>query len=314
VTAEAAEPAEMAEMVVSEETVAIVALLHDICKVNVYKTSFRNVKKDGVWVSVPFYEFDDKMPYGHGEKSVYIINGYMRLTREEAFAIRFHMGFSKEEDGRTVSSAFEMYPLAMANYVADSEIKQSFNPVNPSKYLFYADLFNGFTDYTVAEGANARYASLANELHAVAKKSRKYGYVFDNAAKLCDVLSLKSEMGVLLRKAYKEGRRCDLELYAKRDIPEIIRRVELFARALEKQWMAENKPQGFDCQDIRLGGMLRRLEYCKRTLNDYLDLKINTIPELEEEILPFCAKGSSTCYNDAIRSMSTSALHVPGIY
>ena len=62
-------------------------------------------------------------------------------------------------------------------------------------------------------------------------------------------------------------------------------RVELFARALEKQWMAENKPQGFDCQDIRFGGMLRRLEYCKRTLNDYLDLKINTIPELEEEII-----------------------------
>ena len=105
----------------SEESIAIVSLLHDLCKVNIYKPTKRNVKKDGVWVSVPFYEFDDKMPYGHGEKSVYIINGYMRLTREEAFAIRFHMGFSKEEDGRTVSSAFEMYPLAMANYVADME-------------------------------------------------------------------------------------------------------------------------------------------------------------------------------------------------
>ena len=60
--------------------------------------------------------------------------------------------------------------------------------------------------------------------------------------------------------------------------------------------------------------MLRRLEYCKRTLIDYLDMKIDSIPELEEDILPFFAKGSSTCYNDALRNMSPSALYVPGIY
>lgn len=216
---------------------------------------------------------------------------------------------------RRFSLSFDDFMLIdMANYVADREIKQSFIPVNPSKYLFYADLFNGFTDYTVAEGANERYASLAKKLHTVAKKSRKYGYIFDSAAKLCDVLALKSEMGVLLRKAYKEGKRWDLELYAKRDIPEIIRKTESFARAFEKQWMTENKPQGFDCHDIRLGGMLRRLEYCSKTLNAYLDLKIDAIPELEEDILPFFAAGSSTAYNDALRNMSPSALYVPGTY
>ncbi len=105
----------------TEETIAIVSLLHDLCKINVYKSSMRNVKKDGVWTAVPYYEFDDKMPYGHGEKSVYIIGGFMRLTREEAFAIRYHMGFSKEEEAKNVSQAFEMFPLAMANYVADME-------------------------------------------------------------------------------------------------------------------------------------------------------------------------------------------------
>ncbi|MBO5653265.1 MAG: HD domain-containing protein [Clostridia bacterium] len=105
----------------SEETIAIVSLLHDLCKVNVYKVSSRNVKKDGVWTAVPYYEFDDKLPYGHGEKSVYVISGFMKLTREEAFAIRYHMGFSKDEEAKNVSAAFEMYPLAMANYVADME-------------------------------------------------------------------------------------------------------------------------------------------------------------------------------------------------
>ena len=106
----------------SDESIAIVALLHDLCKVNVYKKGFRNVKDEkGVWQRVDTYEFEDKLPYGHGEKSVYIITGYMKLTREEAFAIRYHMGYSSTEDPRNVSAAFEMFPLAFALSVADSE-------------------------------------------------------------------------------------------------------------------------------------------------------------------------------------------------
>ena len=106
----------------SEETVAIAALLHDLCKIDVYKKGFRNVKDDkGAWQRVETFEFDDKLPYGHGEKSVYIISGFMRLTREEAFAIRYHMGYSSTEDERNVSAAFEMFPLAFALSTADSE-------------------------------------------------------------------------------------------------------------------------------------------------------------------------------------------------
>ena len=104
----------------SKESFAICALLHDICKVNVYKPGTRNVKDEfGKWQTVPSYEFDDKIPYGHGEKSVYIISGYMRLTREEAFAIRYHMGFSGTEETRNVGAAFEMFPLAFALTTAD---------------------------------------------------------------------------------------------------------------------------------------------------------------------------------------------------
>ena len=106
----------------SDETIAIVALLHDLCKVNVYKESFRNVKDDnGVWQKVPSYSYDDRLPYGHGEKSVYIVSGFMRLTREEAFAIRYHMGFSGNEDKNDVGKALEMFPLAFALSVADME-------------------------------------------------------------------------------------------------------------------------------------------------------------------------------------------------
>ena len=107
---------------VPDETLAVVALLHDLCKVNVSKESKRNVKDEsGVWRQVPYYEFKDELPYGHGEKSVYIISGFMRLSREEAFAIRYHMGFSNEDDPRNVGAAFELFPLALALSIADTE-------------------------------------------------------------------------------------------------------------------------------------------------------------------------------------------------
>ena len=101
---------------VSEESIAIVALLHDICKVNVYRPS------DGQWQSVDTFEFHDDLPYGHGEKSVYMITGFMRLTRDESFAIRYHMGFSSEyDDPRSIGYTFEHFPLAFALSTADME-------------------------------------------------------------------------------------------------------------------------------------------------------------------------------------------------
>lgn len=106
----------------SDETIAIVALLHDVCKIGCYKAGTRNVKgEDGRWQSVPTFYYEDKLPYGHGEKSVYIANGFLRLSREEAMAIRWHMGFSGTEDNRLVGRAFVQYPLAFALSVADME-------------------------------------------------------------------------------------------------------------------------------------------------------------------------------------------------
>ena len=107
---------------VAGESVAVAALLHDLCKVGCYRQGTRNVKgPDGKWQAVPTFYYEDKLPYGHGEKSVYIISGFMMLKREEAMAIRWHMGFSGEEDKRLVGQAFQQYPLAFALSVADME-------------------------------------------------------------------------------------------------------------------------------------------------------------------------------------------------
>lgn len=113
---------ELYQMDYSPESVAIVSLLHDLCKINFYTVDYRNAKNEkGVWEKVPYYRIEDTMPYGHGEKSVYIISSYMKLSREESFAIRYHMGFSGIEDRNTIGRAFEMFPLAFAVSVADME-------------------------------------------------------------------------------------------------------------------------------------------------------------------------------------------------
>lgn len=109
---------------ISEESAAIIALLHDICKVGYYKQEMRNVKEDGVWVQKPYYAVDDKLPYGHGEKSVYIICGFMKLTREEAMAINWHMGGydTRVVGGSTaISSAFYSFPVALIFHNSDLE-------------------------------------------------------------------------------------------------------------------------------------------------------------------------------------------------
>lgn len=105
------------------ETITICGLLHDICKANFYAVEMRNRKNElGQWEKYPFYVVNDQLPYGHGEKSVYIISGFMRLTREEAMAIRWHMGFSDNDfkaGGFSVGNAFEKFPLALLTHMAD---------------------------------------------------------------------------------------------------------------------------------------------------------------------------------------------------
>ena len=106
-----------------EETIAICGLLHDICKVNFYKPGTRNVKNEdtGKWEKVPCYTIEDQLPYGHGEKSVYIISGFMRLSREEAMAIRFHMGSWQDGEKQNAGAAFGMYRLSVLTHIADMQ-------------------------------------------------------------------------------------------------------------------------------------------------------------------------------------------------
>ena len=114
---------------VSDDTVIIIALLHDICKVNYYKVDYRNAKNErGEWEKVPYYTVDDTIPYGHGEKSVMMLTEYMKLTSEEKYAIRWHMGFTEpKEVYNTLGQAFKKYPVALMLHEADLEATYLFD-------------------------------------------------------------------------------------------------------------------------------------------------------------------------------------------
>ncbi len=109
---------------ISDESIAICGLLHDVCKIGYYKVEYRNAKEDGEWIKKPYYTVSDSLPYGHGEKSVYILSGFMRLTREEAMIINWHMGgFDKRVLGGdySLSEVFNTFPNALIFHVSDMQ-------------------------------------------------------------------------------------------------------------------------------------------------------------------------------------------------
>ena len=111
----------------SEESFAICALLHDLCKANYYKVSppaTSRTTPPAQWEKVPYYTVEDQFPYGHGEKSVFLIERFMRLKTEEAVAIRWHMGgFDDSARGGSfaISEAYDRYPLAIKLHIADRD-------------------------------------------------------------------------------------------------------------------------------------------------------------------------------------------------
>lgn len=154
---------------------------------------------------------------------------------------------------------------------------------NPSKYLLYNDLFMGLKDYLICESDSSYYERLLEKIKNI-QKDNEYSYIFDTYEKLCETLVIKSTLGIRTRTAYKSG---DINK-VKSLIPDYNKFLELledFHKLFQNRWFTENKPHGFDVQDIRLGGLMGRSKSCRDRLIDFTEGKISSIPELEEEVL-----------------------------
>jgi hypothetical protein len=159
---------------------------------------------------------------------------------------------------------------------------------NISKRMLYNDPFVGVLDTTVQPGVGEEYKAHAKRLRNYAVG--EYAYIFENAATLCELLSIKYDLGKRTRETYK-SKNVDT-MYA---LIEDYKRAEIyldaFYEAFHTLWFTENKPHGFEVQDIRLGGLKQRLTHCRKRLTEYLEGKIERIPELEEELLDYFGNG-----------------------
>lgn len=160
---------------------------------------------------------------------------------------------------------------------------------NAEKYLLYQDCFMGLLDSTVSGGEGDLYTRCARRL-CLLKKDPHWGYLFQSAHALCEVLAIKAELGVKTHTIYfskdKDSLRQLINNYKK-----LQKKLEAFYYAYKKQWFYENKPHGFDVQDARLGGLIMRVRSCTERLQDLYDAKIDRIEELEEEQLDFLGNG-----------------------
>lgn len=176
---------------------------------------------------------------------------------------------------------------------------------NTSKYLLYNDPFFGLVDTKISENIGQRYGELTDMLD-VYRSHPRFGYLFDTAYALCRVLELKANLGQKTRAAYQSGNKDALaEL-----IPiykELSERLCCFYEVFRTQWFKENKPFGFDIQDMRLGGLITRTEHCTERLEKYLNCELEKIDELEEKLLDYTGNGEEYTTNDL---MSLDYKHV----
>ena len=189
------------------------------------------------------------------------------------------------------------------------ELPDKFGPGNnnnPSKYALYNDCFMGILDKHIDETDGKTYASYARRLNNAAKRTGEFSHLFDTAAKLCSLLSLKVDLGIRTKVAYFSGEPEALDAII-RDYGKVIKRTEIFYEAFRRQWYAENKPHGFDVQDIRIGGLIQRLRSCRDRLMQYRNGEITDIPELHDDTPPIAQEGHIV-YNCWLHTVSANVL------
>ncbi len=199
--------------------------------------------------------------------------------------------------------------LDLPNYVGDYETNTG--AVSTAKAYLYNDLLRGYLDVTVPDDYEKIYLETAKILSGY-KANSKYAYVFDTQVKLCELLAIKSGLGIKIRDAYAKKDKKALEKCVK-DIDLASEKLEAFYNAFCYQWTKENKPHGFDIQDIRLGGLMQRFKHCKQMINEFILGKIDSIPELEEKLIDYPnenrTKKGSISYNSWMKVVSVNCMY-----
>lgn len=182
--------------------------------------------------------------------------------------------------------------------------------ITPTKYQFYNDCFMGLFDVGgVGPNEKEFYEKCAANIKAKLGETGEYRYIFETIMKLCEALSIKAQLGVRTHEAYLADNKEELKNIIA-DYKEAIKRVDEFYYTFRKQWYTENKPHGFDVQDIRIGAVLKRMQSCMERLQDYVDGKIDKIPELHEKQVPLMTRRDF--FNNWAGNVTANVLHTIG--
>ncbi len=196
----------------------------------------------------------------------------------------------------------DFFAMDLPDLIQDKEMVAYYNP---SKYLFYQDVLLGMFDSQVKDSFAKKYSSFSRVLQEKSKESKRFGYVYSNLANLCEVLSIKVDMGIKLRKYYKENNKEMLSGIAN-EIDILIKKLDSFHESNEEQWMTECRPFGYEVLDGRLGFLKNRILFTKKRINDYIQGKIDRIEELESDILPYDGRDDEVSWNWWLRNVSPS--------
>jgi hypothetical protein len=207
--------------------------------------------------------------------ALYYFAEYMRGNRDEA---KIKAGFEA-----MFGADFDAFmDLGDNNACYTSMTKERSTGV---KVALYSDPFNGYMDEKLIPGFEKKFAECAARYAAAAPAQGDLAYVFESAAALFEALSVKYTLGAKTRAAYKAGDKAELARLANEDYVKAYELVKRFHAVFEKQWFTENKTGGFDVQDIRIGGVLQRLESCRRRLLAFVAGEVSFIEELETDLV-----------------------------
>lgn len=201
--------------------------------------------------------------------------------------------------------------LETPNYITNAKEPIGNAPINPTKYLLFNDPLLGQFDNGIDVKDDELFAEKAKVLKRISKEAGEYGYLFEYAAALSDVLAIKNSLGVKMRTAYLSKDKAAL-MNILPLIDECLVRLNALEKAFRIRWLKEAKPQGLEVAQIRFGGLANRLKEAKERINEYLLGSIDSIPELDEERLPISGNEegdkNAKWFNDWIKNASTNVI------
>ena len=174
----------------------------------------------------------------------------------------------------------------LANLLPD--LPGNLSGINPNRYVLYQDVLCPILDrHMTPEQDKPHFAQAAETLAEIKEKAGAYSYLFETQAQLNALLALKIAVTSGIQEAYRAGDKDRLAELAENDLPLLYQKVEDFAEQFSRQWQLENKIFGLDTIDIRFGGLLKRIKRAQERLQQYTTGQLDSVEELEQEILPF---------------------------